>query len=137
MRRKRWKCHIRRGSTNFLWNHSLKNESTGCRAKAAATFFKNRAKLKSVEELQGEEEIDNFCEMEKKTICEFGKKEESHQQEVNQLGLKTHVKELYLNSDERCKGNKATTFKPENYTTPVFEPDGAKEWCGIYKLTIH
>lgn len=73
----------------------------------------------------------------KKTICESGDKEESHQQAVNQLGLKTHVKELYLNSDEGCKGNKAATFKPENYTTLVVEPDGAKEWCGIYNLTIH
>lgn len=31
-----------------------------------SNFFTNREKLKSVEELQGEVEIDNFCEMEKK-----------------------------------------------------------------------
>lgn len=30
-----------------------------------SNFFKNRAKLESVEELQGEVKINNFCEMEK------------------------------------------------------------------------
>lgn len=65
------------------------------------------------------------------------KEEESHLQEVNQLGLKTHVKELSLNLDEACKGNKAATCKSEDYTTLEPEPDGAKEYCGINALTIN
>lgn len=74
-------------------------------SQTCSNFFKNRAKLESVEELQGEVEIDNFCEMEKNYLNKCGnKEEESHQQEVNQLGLKTHVKELSLNLDKRCKG---------------------------------
>lgn len=73
----------------------------------------------------------------KNYLNECGNKEESHQQEVNRLGLKTHVKELSLNLDEGCKGYKAATFKSEDDTTLVIEPDRAKEWCGIYTLTIH
>lgn len=65
------------------------------------------------------------------------KEEESHQQEVNQLGLKTHVKGLSLNFDEACKGNKAATFKSEDDRTLVPQPDGAKEWCGTFTLTMN